>query len=248
MSDIRQTFHQQLAEVKTDVARLAAMVTDVIPRGTHVLLNYDLEAAKDLIEHDDELDRLTLQDRGAVLPAPRPPAADGQRPSGDRQRAAHGLGDRAVGRPRRQHRQDHAPHLRRRADAEDPRPHRADERGGGHALQGGHRRLPGRGRRPRRRHRRHGRRARQPAEGLHRGRHRRPRGRAPRPERRRAAGPHRPLLRAHRRPRGQHGRADPVPGHGLAPRARSGGGGRRPREAPARPGRGGASADRAEEG
>jgi phosphate transport system protein len=61
MSDIRQTFHQQLDVVKTDVARLAAMVTDVIPRGTHVLLNYDLEAAKDLIEHDDELDRLTLQ-------------------------------------------------------------------------------------------------------------------------------------------------------------------------------------------
>jgi phosphate transport system protein len=61
MNESRLTFHQHLAEVKTDVARLAAMVTDVIPRGTQVLLNGDLEGAKTLIEHDDELDRLTLQ-------------------------------------------------------------------------------------------------------------------------------------------------------------------------------------------
>ena len=61
MPDTRPTFHQQLAAVKTDVARLAAMVTDVIPRGTHVLLNGDLEGAKALIEHDDDLDRLTLE-------------------------------------------------------------------------------------------------------------------------------------------------------------------------------------------
>jgi phosphate transport system protein len=60
MTDVRQTFHQQLDEVRRDVARLAAMVTDVIPRGTAVLLGNDLEGAKALIEHDDELDRLTL--------------------------------------------------------------------------------------------------------------------------------------------------------------------------------------------
>jgi phosphate transport system protein len=61
MTDIRQTFHQQLDVVKGDVARLAAMVTDVIPRGTQVLLTGDLELAQSLIEHDDDLDRLTLQ-------------------------------------------------------------------------------------------------------------------------------------------------------------------------------------------
>jgi phosphate transport system protein len=61
MNEARLTFHQHLAEVKSDVARLAAMVTDVIPRGTQVLLNSDMEGAKALIEHDDELDRLTLQ-------------------------------------------------------------------------------------------------------------------------------------------------------------------------------------------
>ena len=60
MNEARQTFHQQLSEVKTDVARLAAMVTDIIPRGTQVLLEGDMEGAKKLIEHDDELDRLTL--------------------------------------------------------------------------------------------------------------------------------------------------------------------------------------------
>ena len=60
---------------------------------------------------------------------------------------------------------------------------------------------------------------RRPPEGLHRGGHRRPRGRPDRPERGGAAGPHRPVLRAHRRPRRQHGRAGPVPGHRLAPRA-----------------------------
>ena len=60
MNEARLTFHQQLSEVKTDVARLAAMVTDIIPRGTQVLLEGDMEGAKKLIEHDDELDRLTL--------------------------------------------------------------------------------------------------------------------------------------------------------------------------------------------
>lgn len=61
MTDARHTFHENLDGVKTDVARLAAMVTDVIPRGTQILLDGDLEGAKGLIEHDDELDRLTLQ-------------------------------------------------------------------------------------------------------------------------------------------------------------------------------------------
>ena len=61
MTDVRHTFHEQLDEVRRDVARLAAMVTDAIPRGTAVLLNGDLEGAKALIEHDDELDRLTLK-------------------------------------------------------------------------------------------------------------------------------------------------------------------------------------------
>jgi phosphate transport system protein len=61
MTDVRQTFHQQLDGVRRDVAQLAAMVTDVIPRGTAVLLTGDLEGAKALIEHDDELDRLTLK-------------------------------------------------------------------------------------------------------------------------------------------------------------------------------------------
>jgi phosphate transport system protein len=61
MNEIRQAFHQQLDEVRSEVARLAAMVTDVIPRGTQALLNGDLDGAQALIEHDDELDRLTAE-------------------------------------------------------------------------------------------------------------------------------------------------------------------------------------------
>lgn len=61
MTDVRHTFHQQLDEVRKDVAQLAAMVTDVIPRGTAVLLSGDLQGAQALIENDDHLDRLTLE-------------------------------------------------------------------------------------------------------------------------------------------------------------------------------------------
>src|SRR5262245_37081528 len=60
MTDTRQSFHQQLDDVRADIARLAAMVTDVIPRGTQALLGGDLTLAQSIIEHDDDLDRLTL--------------------------------------------------------------------------------------------------------------------------------------------------------------------------------------------
>jgi phosphate transport system protein len=79
MTDVRQTFHQKLDEVRRDVAQLAAMVTDVIPRGTAVLLTGDLEGAKALIEHDDELDRLTLhieEECYALLVLQQPMAGD----------------------------------------------------------------------------------------------------------------------------------------------------------------------------
>lgn len=79
MNETRQTFHHRLDEVKTEVARLAAMVTDVIPRGTQILLDCDLEGAKALIEHDDDLDRLTLEIEEkcyALLALQQPMASD----------------------------------------------------------------------------------------------------------------------------------------------------------------------------
>ena len=41
--------------------QLAALVTEVIPRGTEVLLAGDLHGAQALIEADDELDALALE-------------------------------------------------------------------------------------------------------------------------------------------------------------------------------------------
>ena len=59
-TDIRKSFHQQLSEVKQDIVRMAAMVTEAIPRGTAVLLDGDLHGAQELIEGDDPLDALAL--------------------------------------------------------------------------------------------------------------------------------------------------------------------------------------------
>ena len=56
--EIRKSFHQHLDEVKQDILRLAAMVTERIPWGTEILLTGNLKAAEELIVGDDELDAL----------------------------------------------------------------------------------------------------------------------------------------------------------------------------------------------
>jgi phosphate transport system protein len=60
-TDIRKSFHQQLDEIQHDLVRMAAMVTEAIPRGTSVLLDGDLHGAQELIEGDDVLDTLSLE-------------------------------------------------------------------------------------------------------------------------------------------------------------------------------------------
>ena len=77
--DIRKSFHQQLAEVQSDIVRMAAMVTEAIPRGTAALLDGDLNAAQALIEGDDPLDALALdlEERCyAILALQQPMARD----------------------------------------------------------------------------------------------------------------------------------------------------------------------------
>lgn len=59
--DIRKNFHQELDEVHQDIVRLAAMVTEVIPRGTETLLANDLEEAQRIIDGDDVFDSLSLE-------------------------------------------------------------------------------------------------------------------------------------------------------------------------------------------
>jgi phosphate transport system protein len=61
MPEQRKTFHQELDEIRDDIVRLAALVSEFIPRGTDVLLSNDMQGALDLIQADDELDALTLR-------------------------------------------------------------------------------------------------------------------------------------------------------------------------------------------
>jgi phosphate transport system protein len=60
MADFRRTFHSDLDEAKNELVRLAAMVTESIPRATAVLLEGDLEGADYLIRGDDEIDARSI--------------------------------------------------------------------------------------------------------------------------------------------------------------------------------------------
>jgi phosphate transport system protein len=60
MDDLRPTFHSDLDEAKSELCRLAAVVTESIPRATAVLLDGDLEGADYIIRGDDEIDARSL--------------------------------------------------------------------------------------------------------------------------------------------------------------------------------------------
>jgi phosphate transport system protein len=75
--EIRKSFHTNLAEIREDTIRLAASVVDVIPRGTAILLDDDLEGANLLIQADDEIDAraIDLEERCYELLALQQPMA-----------------------------------------------------------------------------------------------------------------------------------------------------------------------------
>lgn len=56
MEELRKTFHGDLQNGRDELARLAAMVTELIPRATAILLEGDLEGAEALIRGDAEID------------------------------------------------------------------------------------------------------------------------------------------------------------------------------------------------
>ncbi|MEA3214175.1 MAG: phosphate transport system protein [Acidimicrobiia bacterium] len=58
--DYRKALHNDIDELRVEVVRLAAMVGDVIVRATEALLSYDMDAAAELIMHDDEVDALSI--------------------------------------------------------------------------------------------------------------------------------------------------------------------------------------------
>jgi phosphate transport system protein len=81
MTESRSAFHQQLDEVRRDLIRVAAHVTDSIGRGTEALIALDLTAAQALIDADDEIDAATLEieDRCFTILARQQPMASDMR-------------------------------------------------------------------------------------------------------------------------------------------------------------------------
>ncbi|HQV57783.1 MAG TPA: phosphate signaling complex protein PhoU [Ilumatobacteraceae bacterium] len=58
--DLRKSFNHELDTARSELARLAASVTEAIPRATAVLLDGDLEGADYIIRSDDEIDARSL--------------------------------------------------------------------------------------------------------------------------------------------------------------------------------------------
>lgn len=61
MNELRGNFHDELAAVRDMIVTLAANVTEAIPRATEALIDNNLELAQQVIQHDFELDTLSLQ-------------------------------------------------------------------------------------------------------------------------------------------------------------------------------------------
>ena len=77
--ETRRTYHQQLDSIKADLVKMAAMVTEGIPRATQVLLDHDLGGAQAIIDGDDPLDALALETEEqsyAVFALQQPMASD----------------------------------------------------------------------------------------------------------------------------------------------------------------------------
>lgn len=59
--ELRTEYHEQLAEIQTGIARLAAGVTELVPRATEILLEMDLEAAEYMILGDEHYDSRSVE-------------------------------------------------------------------------------------------------------------------------------------------------------------------------------------------
>ncbi|MCE2854332.1 MAG: phosphate signaling complex protein PhoU [Ilumatobacteraceae bacterium] len=61
MDELRKGFHHELDDIRQEVARLAAMVIEAVPRSTAALLAGDLAGAEALIGADDEIDARSIE-------------------------------------------------------------------------------------------------------------------------------------------------------------------------------------------
>jgi phosphate transport system protein len=59
--ELRTSFHEQLDEIRTGIARLSAGVTELVPTATDILLAGDLEAAEYVILGDDLYDSKSIE-------------------------------------------------------------------------------------------------------------------------------------------------------------------------------------------
>jgi phosphate transport system protein len=58
--EYRKSYHAELDRMREELVRLAALVGDVVVRGTEALLRYDMDAAAEVIAGDDELDACSI--------------------------------------------------------------------------------------------------------------------------------------------------------------------------------------------
>ena len=56
MDELRKNYHHELESARAELARLAALVAELIPRATQVLLDGDLEGAEYIIRGDEAID------------------------------------------------------------------------------------------------------------------------------------------------------------------------------------------------
>ncbi len=77
MAATRKVFHEELDQLHADAVRLAALASEAIQAGTSALLDFDLAAARQVIEGDKVLDDLThsIEERTYLLLARQQPMA-----------------------------------------------------------------------------------------------------------------------------------------------------------------------------
>jgi phosphate transport system protein len=77
VTETRKQFHEELDEINADVIRLGAMGSEAIEAATGALLDGDLTAVEQVVEHDHDLDDLThsIEDRTYLLLARQQPMA-----------------------------------------------------------------------------------------------------------------------------------------------------------------------------
>jgi len=75
--EARRTLQEELADVRTDIIRLAALTTEAITAGTQAFLDADLNAAEAVIDGDDAIDDLYhhIDDRLLLVLATQSPVA-----------------------------------------------------------------------------------------------------------------------------------------------------------------------------